>query len=309
MNSSHGSPDDFPAEQPIRASETTGDEPAAAESTPQPRVHRMQQAVERGKRKYTGSSAQSVWDRLSATDFLNQALLLAATLLLCFIPFFMVVNALAGRSLVSVMTHRMGLTRQASDAVSQLFTSAAATSSTITGASSALFVLGGLAAASTIHKLYLRVFDLPEQKGDTVRVLVWLGLVVGCTFLLPAVAPGLRGVAPVLFWIVYFGVATGFWWFTMWLLLAGRITWKELAPCAVATGVCWAGMSLVFSVIFSDMIVSNNQKYGAIGVVLAFMSFFIAIGVVLILGSMIGLVWQERGLSFRAAVEKMRKTS
>ena len=68
-------------------------------------------------------------------------------------------------------------------------------------------------------------------------------------------------------------------------------------------------MSLVFSALFSGMIVSNNDKYGAIGIVFAFMSLFIAIGVVLILGPAIGLVWQERGLSFRAAVKKMRGSS
>jgi membrane protein len=57
------------------------------------------------------------------------------------------------------------------------------------------------------------------------------------------------------------------------------------------------------------MVVSNNQKYGAIGVVFAFMSFFIAIGVVLILGPMIGMTWEERGLSFRSVLRKMRRTS
>jgi membrane protein len=242
-------------------------------------------------------------------DSLNQAILLAATLLLCAVPFFLVLNALAGRSTVPVMTHRMGLTRQASDDVGRLFTSTAATSSTVTGASSLLFVLGGLAAASAIQQLYLRVFDLPGKKRDRLRVLVWLGVTVGCLFLFPMVSPGLRGVAPVLFWIVYAGVAVVFWWFTMWLLLAGRITWGGLLPCAVATGVCWTGMSLVFSALFSGMIVSNNDKYGAIGIVFAFMSLFIAIGVVLILGPAIGLVWQERGLSFRAAVKKMRGSS
>ena len=108
------------------------------------------------------------------------------------------------------MTHRMGLTRQASDDVGRLFTSTAATSSTITGASSLLFVLGGLAAASAIQQLYLRVFDLPGKKRDRLRVLVWLGVTVGCLFLFPMVSPGLRGVAPVLFWIVYAGVAVVF---------------------------------------------------------------------------------------------------
>jgi membrane protein len=41
----------------------------------------------------------------------------------------------------------------------------------------------------------------------------------------------------------------------------------------------------------------------------AMMSFLIAIGVVIILGAVVGLVWQERGLSFAAAFRKLRRAS
>jgi membrane protein len=41
-------------------------------------------------------------------------------------------------------------------------------------------------------------------------------------------------------------------------------------------------------------VISDNQKYGAIGVVFALMSWLIAIGVVIILGAIVGVVWQER---------------
>jgi hypothetical protein len=43
---------------------------------------------------------------------------------------------------------------------------------------------------------------------------------------------------------------------------------------------------------------------GPIGTVFALMSYLIAIGVVVILGAVTGLVWQERGMSFRAAFRK-----
>ena len=53
--------------------------------------------------------------------------------------------------------------------------------------------------------------------------------------------------------------------------------------------------------------ISTTQKYGPIGTVFALMSWLIAIGVVIILGAAMGLVWQERGLSFRAAFRKVRR--
>jgi membrane protein len=124
-------------------------------------------------------------------------------------------------------------------------------------------------------------------------------LVVGWTAFNTSVGPGFRADAPVLWWIVNIPAAIGFWWFTMWFLLAGRVSWRRLYPCAVTTGLFWLGMLVVFSVIFSGMVISYDQKYGPIGVVFGLMSFFIAIGVVITLGAAVGLMWQDRGLSFR----------
>jgi membrane protein len=119
----------------------------------------------------------------------------------------------------------------------------------------------------------------------------------------------LHASGPVLFWIINPVSFVFYWWFTMWFLLAGTVSWRRLLPCAVATGACWAGLEAVFSAIFSGMVISYDQKYGPIGVVFGLMSFFIAIGVVIILGAAVGLMWHDRGLSFRAAVRKLRRAS
>ena len=110
-------------------------------------------------------------------------------------------------------------------------------------------------------------------------------------------------------WIVNIPAFIGFWWFTMWFLLAGRAAWRTLYPCAVTTGAFWIGMLVVFHFIFSGMVISYDQKYGPIGVVFGLMSYFIAIGVVITLGAAVGLMWQDRGLSFGAAVRKLRRAS
>lgn len=265
-------------------------------------------AAARGKRMFAGSWAEHVWRQLDAADFLNRAMLLAAVLLLCAVPFLLVLVALAGRSAVSGLTRRMGLNREAADAVGQLFTTSADTSAAVTGMSWVFFVLAGLAAAGAVQQVYQRGFDVkPRRPVDQLCALLWLVLMVGGMSLATAAAPGLRASGPVLFWIVGFLALTAFWWCGMWLLLAGRLGWRRLLPCAVATGACWTGMQAVFAVVFSDMVISYDRKYGPIGVVFAFMSFFIAIGVVLILGVTLGLVWQERGLSFRAAVARLRR--
>jgi len=271
---------------------------------------RVRRTAEWGQNKYAGSWAETLWHRLDAADFMNQAMLLAATLLLCAVPFYLVVTALAGRSAVSALTVRLGLNQQASADVGHLFTTSSATSNAVTGLSWAFFILAGIAAATQFQRLYQRVFGQdPRGPRDRLRAVIWLALVTGWFAFATLVGPGFRASAPVLWWIVNIPAFIGFWWFNMWFLLAGRVSWRRLYPCAVATGAFWLGMYAVFSVIFSGMVISYDQKYGPIGVVFGLMSYFIAIGVVITLGAAVGLMWQDRGLSFGAAVRKLRRGS
>jgi membrane protein len=130
---------------------------------------------------------------------------------------------------------------------------------------------------------------------------------VGWLFLSALVGPWARAGGPVLFGIVILVAFTGFWWFSMRFLLAGRIPWRRLFPSAVATGLCWLGMVAVFSAVFSGMVISSYNRYGPIGIVFDIMSNLLAIGVVIILGAVLGIVGHERGLSFRAAFGKSRR--
>ena len=85
------------------------------------------------KKKYAGSWAGYLWHRLDALDFMNQAMSLAGTLLLCAFPFFLILAALAGRSVVTAIAGRLGLSKQAAADVGDLFTSSATTSAAVTG--------------------------------------------------------------------------------------------------------------------------------------------------------------------------------
>ena len=218
--------------------------------------------IEAAKGKYAGSPAERVWRRLDAMDFINRGMLFAATLLLCLFPFLIVANALAGRSAASGLARHLGLNQQAAADVGGLFTSSAATSSAVTGTAWVFFILGGIAAATAIQELYEAAFELDGRGArDMLRRLIWLAVLVGCSVLAGWAGPALRGAGgPVLLAVIGLVVLTGFWWFTIWFLLAGRISWRDLFPAAVATAVFWLGvatavfwlgMEAVFSVIFS----------------------------------------------------------
>jgi membrane protein len=233
--------------------------------------------------------------RLRTADLLNRGMLFAAILFLCFVPFVIVLQSLAGRSGASGFMRRFGLSEQAASAVRQALTSPSGASGTISGLSWVFFILGGIAAAAAIQELYERVFEV-EGRGfrDTPRRVVWLAVAVGFSLLASWVQPWLHDAGgTVLVAVVALAGATAFWWFSMWLLLAGKLPWRELFPSALATGVCWVGMVVVFRLTMSSTIISDYRKYGPIGVVFAVMSLLIAIGVVLMLGALVGLAWRE----------------
>ena len=252
-----------------------------------------------GKQKYTGSSAEYLWGRLNALDFINQGMLFASTLLLCALPFLIVVTVLAGRSAATGIGQRMGLNAEAAAHFGHLFATPGATSAAVIGTTSMVFfVLGGIAVASTLQGLYEQIFDL-DHRGlkNLPRQLIWLAVVLGGGFLAgSSVGPAVRHAGPAVFAIAALVWYTGFWWFTIWLLLAGRIGWRKLFPCACATGLFWLGMGVAFSFFISGMVISDDKEYGPIGVIFAVMSFLIAVGVVEILGAVVGLVWQEQNL-------------
>lgn len=249
------------------------------------------------QKKYAGSAAEDLRRRLQAMDVINQGMLFAATLLLCLFPFLIVVSALAGRPVVNVLTRYAGLTGQAAADTDHLFASSAATASAVVGtASMVFFVLGGLAAATALQQIYERAFDLPHRMiRDIPHRLAWLGVLIGTSLLTGRAGPGLRHAGgPALLAAAGLVWSIGFWWLTMRILLARRVSWRALFPAACATGVLYVAMEVVFWLFFSSMVISNDNRYGPIGVIFALLSYLIAIGVVVILGAVMGLVWRER---------------
>jgi membrane protein len=181
----------------------------------------------------------------------------------------------------------------------------------VTGTAYLFFLLGGIAAASAVQDLYERSFEL-DAGGlkDIFRRFVWLVVTVGWVSLAAVAGPWLNDAVGL--WLVailgFLGL-TLFWWGTMWFLLSARVSWRPLLPSAVATALFWVGMEVVFSFIFSGTVISDDKKYGPIGVVFALMSWLIAIGVVIILGAVVGLVWRERDLSFSRAFRWLVRSS
>jgi membrane protein len=69
---------------------------------------------------------------------------------------------------------------------------------------------------------------------------------------------------------------------------------KAVIPGGLATAVCVTGLSVFSYLFFSSYLISNYNDYGALGVVMVVLSYFIGLGVCVHLGAVFGAMWNER---------------
>ena len=246
-----------------------------------------------GRRRFEAGAAGDLWRRLMLLDILNQAMLFAATLLICVFPFLMLLDALAGRSFAMRVARRMGLDGQAAAQVQALFTGNG-TQAAVSIGTALIVVLSVVCVVTSIQSLYARVYGFdPLDLHLWWPRLLWLAVTIAVSSAAAAVDPSHSG-QPVLAVAVALVVVTLYFWWGLHLLLEGRLSWRYLWPSAVATGLCWIGLAIFSHVYFSRAIVSAGNVYGPIGVFFVIMTWLISVGVVVALGAVIGVVWRER---------------
>jgi len=247
--------------------------------------------------RYEGSLAQSFLAGLKALDFADQAMLFGAGLLVSLLPFVILLSAFASQRVDDDISLRLGLDRQASGIMDHLFTAAPATLNAATATSLIFLVFGMLAVASSLQQIYEKIFR-QDHRGirDLGRLLAWI-VVLGAAVVTESVAG--RPVSSVaaggwLAPLVTVAIMTPFFWWTMHFLLAGRVPWRTLLPSAVITGIFYGGLGVFSKFYFSDTIISDSKTYGTVGAIFGIMTWFIAIGAVVILGAVAGAVWEDR---------------
>jgi membrane protein len=247
-------------------------------------------------RRLRAVETNRLWGRLTALDFFGNSFQLAALAILCFFPFLIVVTAATGRDTATVVVGWLGLDEPAARAVAALFrTGPGAGAGSLTVVSACLLLLGAMAVAGTLQRWYEQVFDVPEQgwRGVAAR-LYWLAALLAYCAVQAAVGKVLGPVGGPVFQILFgLALATLFWWWSMEILLMGAVRWRGLFPSALATGVCWMGLGAFSAHFFSAGIVANEQSYGSIGVVMVILSWLVAVGVVIHLGSVLGRLYVE----------------
>jgi membrane protein len=160
-----------------------------------------------------------------------------------------------------------------------------------------LFTFAGvIAVVASLEVLYERVFD-QEHRGwrDLPRYFAWAGIALGALIIEGGISgPERRAAGPVVQALLRFVVAAIFFWWTMHFLLAGRVSWRRLIRPALVTALLWVVLSFFSSAYFSSVVIDDSRTYGTIGVVFTFLTWFILVGSVIVLGAALGTVWQQR---------------
>lgn len=246
--------------------------------------------------RFDGSSAQTFLRQLGVLDVVNTSVLFGAALLMSVLPFVILLSSLANHRIDTDLSRHIGLNQQGALIVSELFRSSPADSAA--GIVSALIfaTAGTLAVAGSLQVIYERVFG-QRHRGwkDLPRFATWVVVLFGTLVAESAISQPVHAVAgPVgQGLITYAGVAAFFCW-TMHFLLAGQVRWRHLVRPAILTALFWMGLELFSAAYFSSAIISDSRLYGTIGVVFSFMIWFVAIGVVIVLGAVAGETWNQR---------------
>jgi membrane protein len=247
--------------------------------------------------RFEGSLAQAFFRQLKAIDFSAQIMLFGAGLLVSLLPFLILLSGFASHRIDDDIALRLGLDRQAAGIVTQLMRSPPASVNVATITSLLFVTAGTLAVAGSLQQIYEKVFRQEHQGLRGVyRLLVWI-VVLCCTAALETLVgrpvrdafggTGLIDLVIIATWMPFF-------WWTMHFLLAGRVAWRALLPAAIFTSIFLAGLGVFSQFYFSSQITSDSRTYGAIGAVFGIVTWFIAVGAVLILGAVAGNVWNDR---------------
>lgn len=250
--------------------------------------------------RYRGSAVERFFAQLNELDFVDLILIFAASLLLSVLPLVILMASFAGHRIDTDITRHIGLNRQGAQIMSQLFRSSPSHPVSATVVGILVAVLGSLSVAGTVQSMFERVFRVSRKKNP-VRQLVWLAVVLAVLVAESAIYTQLKGTGAenlVAGTIAFLGTIAVGWW-SMHFLLAGRVPWRQLLPSALGVAVLWIFLELFADLYFSSTIVSDSRTYGTIGVVFSLMTWFIAVGAVVVLGTvlgkMLGSARQHRG--------------
>lgn len=265
---------------------------------------RARRLLNAGRARYEGSWVQAIVAQLKALDVFNWTTIFGAELLWSALPFIILLGSLANERIDDDLSRHIGLNSKGAHIVRSLFRNSP-THAVVPIVTGLLFAFAGvIAVVASLQTLYERVFD-QEHRGwrDLPRYLAWVGILLGALIAEGSInGPERRAAGPVVQALVTFVAVAIFFVWTIHFLLAGRVPWRRVIRPALVTALLWVALTFFSSAYFSTTVIDDTKTYGTIGAVFTFLTWFILIGSVIVLGAACGAVWQTRtGTNARAS--------
>jgi membrane protein len=239
---------------------------------------------------------QDFLDRLKLLNAFDWTAAFGAALLMSVLPLLILLSSLANTRIDDDLSSHIGLNRQGTRIVEGLFRAKPTRSIGTILISLIICLAGTVQVVASLQVVYERSFDQKHRGWRGLpRYLVWILVLIAVLVAQAQIGHAARSavgpLAEVLVTLVGVGI---FIWWTMHFLLAGRVPWRSLLPAALLTALAWVVFGAISSLLFASTLVSDSKLYGTIGVVFTLLTWFIAIGIVLLLGATLGAVWETR---------------
>jgi membrane protein len=211
------------------------------------------------------------------------------------VTFIILLSSLANTRIDDDLSRHIGLNSQGARIVQDQFRHAPA-HATIAILTALLFSFAGsIAVVGSLQTLYERAFDQQHRGRDLPRLIAWLGVFLGAAIAEVVVGHPLgKAAGPAVQGLLDFVVVTVLFGWTMYFLLAGRVPWRSVIRPALVSGLLWVGLSVFSSFYLSPTVIDDTKTYGTIDGVFTFLTWFIMIGFVIVLGAAVGAMWQQR---------------
>ncbi len=235
---------------------------------------------------------------MADVEIFDRAMTLAAQAFTCVLPVMIVLatlNPLRDGSIGSSLADSLQLDDTAREALVGSLPLEDATVSSGFGIVGFLVILISATAFSrAVSRSYARAWEVERPKGVSIAWR-WLAVIIALamvTYALYAVRRAIDvrpydglGEASIAF-IVW----TGVWLWAPWLLLAGRLSWRSLAPGAVLMGVAGALLSSAGEIYLPRAMSVAARQFGSLGVAFTYISWLFVIGFAIVLTTVLGRV-------------------
>lgn len=234
-------------------------------------------------------------DRVVHIQFVDRAIALGSLAFTALVPLLVIIGAYAPGSegIADSLIERFELNGSTAQLVEQVFAPASGSTDATISVFGVLLLFGSaLSFTRGLQRLYELSWRLqPRGWFGTVAGLKWLGIIVlwftvfgaGRTWLLDHTGPLVSLIIALTFGAVL-------WLFTPFILLAGRVAWRQLLPTALLTSIGMTALSIGSVIYMPGAIAESANRYGSIGIAIAIVSWLVGIGFVLVCCAAVGAV-------------------